>query len=389
MTTDKTCRWGIIGTATIARKNWKAIWNSGNSRLVAVASRSAGRAHQFIDDCQALAPFDPAPRACGSYAELLQRDDVDAVYIPLPTRIRKEWVIRAAHSGKHVLCEKPCGVNADDVREMLDACRRNHVQFMDGVMFMHSARLARVRDVLDDGASIGQLKRIATQFTFRGGEEFFQQNIRASSQLEPLGCLGDLGWYNLRFALWVMNYQLPERVSGHLLAQHGRPDSGLPVPIDFSGELFFPGGVSASFYCSFISEIQQWANVSGTKGYLHVPDFVLPWFGSELGFDVSTPVFDLRGCDFNMQSRTRRVAVAEYSNSFAPSQEVNMIRNFADLVLSGQVDDGWGEIALKTQQVLDACLASAVDDNRGIAPEAAESILTAASRRGDSIPISR
>jgi len=359
MTDDQICGWGILGTANIARKNWKAMRNSGNSRLVAVASRSADRAQQFIDECQTHVPYDPAPRACGSYEELLRRDDVDAVYIPLPTGIRKEWVIRAAAAGKHVLCEKPCGVNANDVREMLEACRRNRVQFMDAVMFMHSARPAKIREVLDDGSSVGQVKRIATHFTFLGGEEFFQQNIRASGQLEPLGCLGDLGWYTIRFALWVMNYQLPERVSGCLLAERGRPDSCSPVPIDFSGELFFPGGVSASFYCSFLTEIQQWANVSGTKGYLYVPDFVLPWYGSELGFAVTNPLYDVRGCDFNMQSRTRQIAVAEYSNSFAPSQESNMIRNFADHVLSGRVDDSWCEIALKTQQVLDACLSSA------------------------------
>jgi predicted dehydrogenase len=180
MTDDQICGWGILGTANIARKNWKAMRNSGNSRLVAVASRSADRAQQFIDECQAHVPYDPAPRACGSYEELLRRADVDAVYIPLPTGIRKEWVIRAAAAGKHVLCEKPCGVNANDVREMLEACRRNRVQFMDAVMFMHSARLAKIREVLDDGSSVGQVKRIATHFTFLGGEEFFQQNIRAS-----------------------------------------------------------------------------------------------------------------------------------------------------------------------------------------------------------------
>jgi predicted dehydrogenase len=359
MRTGMTCRWGIIGTAEIARKNWKGIRNSGNSRLVAVASRSVDRARQFIHECQEQAPFDPAPVACGGYEELLRRDDVDAVYVPLPTGIRKEWVIRAAEAGKHLLCEKPCGVNAGDVREMLDACRRNRVQFMDGVMFMHSVRLAKMRATLDDGSSVGQVKRIAAHFTFRGGEQFFRQNIRASRRLEPLGCLGDLGWYTIRFVLWVMNYRLPDRASGHLLAEAGRPDSEGPVPTDFSGELYFPGGVSAGFYCSFLAEIEQWANVSGTKGSLHVPDFVLPRCGAELGFTVSAPSYDVRGCDFNMQGRVRRVPVAEYSNSFAPSQESNMIRNFADRVLSGQVDDSWGEMALKTQQVLDMCLASA------------------------------
>src|SRR4051812_11679873 len=97
------CRWGILGAATIARKNWKAIRNAGNSVVAAVASRDAGRARQFIDECQAACPMSDVPQACASYDELLRRPDVKAVYIPLPTGVRKEWVIRAAEAGKHVL----------------------------------------------------------------------------------------------------------------------------------------------------------------------------------------------------------------------------------------------------------------------------------------------
>src|SRR5438105_4658062 len=106
---DPLCRWGILGTANIARKNWKAIRNAGNATLAAVASRDRRRAQTFIDECQTSVPFAPAPSACGTYEELIERKDVDAVYIPLPTGIRKEWVMRAAAAGKHILCEKPCG----------------------------------------------------------------------------------------------------------------------------------------------------------------------------------------------------------------------------------------------------------------------------------------
>ena len=357
---DKLCRWGILGTAQIARKNWKAIRNAGNSTLMAVASRSLDRARQFIAECQSHAPHDPTPQPCGSYDELLRRDDIDAIYIPLPTAVREEWVLRAAEAGKHVLCEKPCAVSATDLREMLDACRRNGVQFMDGVMFMHSARLPRLREVLDDGRSVGQIKRITSQFSFRAPEGFLEQNIRAQGALEPLGCLGDLGWYNIRLTLWAMNYCMPERVCGRMLAEHG--PAGRGVPLEFSGELVFPGGVFASFYCSFLTEHQQWANISGRSGFAHVRDFVLPFFGSEAGFETTNAVYSFHGCDFNMEDHTRRHAVPEYSNSFAVAQETNMIRNFADLVLSGRIEPHWGEIALKTQQVLDACLASARQD---------------------------
>ena len=83
---------------------------------------------------------------------------------------------------------------------------------------------------------------------------------------------------------------------------------------------------------------------------------MLPHYGSEVVFDLLQPAFHVRGCDFNMEEHTRRVAVPEYSNSAENSQEVQMFRQFAELALSGQPDLYWGEIALKTQQVLDACL---------------------------------
>jgi predicted dehydrogenase len=159
---ERSCRWGILGTANIARKNWQAIRRAGNCSLVAVASRDHARARRFIEECQAEVKFEPAPVAYGSYAELLERDDVDAVYIPLPTGIRKEWVLRSAEKGKHVLCEKPAGVSSPDVRVMLDTCRRHGVQFMDGVMFLHSRRLPLLRQVLDDPEMIGTIRRVTS-----------------------------------------------------------------------------------------------------------------------------------------------------------------------------------------------------------------------------------
>ena len=263
-----------------------------------------------------------------------------------------------------MLAEKPVGCDASEVVEMIDACRRNNVQFMDGVMFMHSQRLNKLREVFNDGCSVGQLRRITSQFSFCGTDEFAKSNIRASGELEPLGCLGDLGWYNIRFALWVMNYQMPERVSGRMLTEARRADSRSSVPTEFSGELFFSGGVSAGFYCSFLTETQQWASVSGTKGYVHVNDFVVPYFGNETSFTVTNGCLNQRSCDFHMEDHSRRVAIPEYSNGWGNSQETNLFRNFSQLVLSQKIDPVWSEIALKTQRVVDACLASSRDHGK-------------------------
>src|SRR6185312_6531156 len=222
-------RWGILGTAEIARKNWLAIRNSGNSTVAAVASRTLDRSRQFIGECQAEVPMDAAPRAFGSYEELLASPEIEAVYIPIPTGLRKEWVIRAARAGKHILCEKPCAVTTGDLRAMLDACRENRVQFLDGVMFMHSRRLARMREVLDDPESIGDIRRIQSAFAFNAPPEFYEGNIRSQPKLEPHGCIGDVGWYCIRLSLWAMQWRMPRQVSARIHSTN-------IVPTELSGE---------------------------------------------------------------------------------------------------------------------------------------------------------
>lgn len=365
--TGTTCRWGILGAAAIARKNWHAIWNSGNGRIVAVASRDPARAEQFIRECQTTVPFAERPRAV-AYEQLLASPEIDAVYIPLPTGVRKEWVIRAAEAGKHVVCEKPCAVNAAELREILAACRQHNVQFMDGVMFMHSARMNQLRQVLDDGKSVGTIRRIASQFSFCAADEWVQSNIRASSQLEPAGCLGDLGWYTIRITLWAMNFEMPTEVRGRILHGAKRPDSTEDVPMEFQGELHFRNGVSATFFNSFRANHQQWVNISGTKGYVQLNDFVLPYFGNEVAFEVGNHNFAIDGCHFNMEKVFHRHAVAEYSNNTRNSQEAQLFRTFADLVLSGKCDNHWPGIALQTQQILDAALNSAHNGGVAVSP---------------------
>lgn len=358
----RVCRWGILSTAEIGQKNWQAIANAGNATVTAVASRNVNKSEGFIQRCQASKPIAPTPKAYGSYEELLADANVDAVYIPLPTGLRHRWVIAAAQAGKHVLCEKPCATNSTELREMIAACRDNNVQFMDGVMYMHTERLSQLRALLDDGESVGKLKRIGMQFSFNGGEAFEAGNIRTNAELEPHGCLGDLGWYTIRFALWAMNYEMPTQVTGRILSQIHRDESPAPTPLEFSGELFFPSGASASFYNSFITEHQQWAVLSGTKGFARVSDFVLPFLSNSLKYQLSKSAFQVDGCDFVMEDHSQEFATPEYSNSHETAQETKLFRNFSNLVLAGKPDEFWPEISLKTQTVLDACFASAQEN---------------------------
>ncbi len=358
MTLDR-CRWGFLSTAAISRKNWKSIALSPGGTLTAVASRDHAKAVEFIDQCAAEVPFSPLPAALGSYDELLSRNDVDAVYIALPTAIRKEWVIKAAQAGKHVLCEKPIACTTADAAEMIEACRLGGVQFMDGVMFNHSARLSCLRTELNRDGGIGSVRRINTHFSFAGGEQFERENIRAMSQLEPQGCLGDLGWYCLRFTLWVMNYQMPTSVIAHTHRTLQGAGGKSPVPGELSGELFFAGGASAGFFCSFLVENQQLATISGSGGYLTLSDFVLPFYDAEVSFSAHQNVLEIDNCRWNMRRHASRIAVAEYASGERLSQEVQMIQAMNELVISGQTNRHWPEIAMQTQRLMDACRASA------------------------------
>ncbi len=345
----KTLRFGFLSTARIAGKNWISIHNSGNAVVTAIASRDIERSRQFIKKHQAEAPFETAPTPFGSYEELIESPNVDAVYIPLPTALRKEWVLRAAAAGKHVLCEKPCGVSAADVKEMIAACKKNRVQFMDGVMFMHNPRMNRLRGILDDGKNIGGIKRIMSNFSFRMDEAVYGKNIRINSKLEPAGCLGDLGWYNIRFMLWTMDWKMPREVRGRILSAMSSNKKLAPVPTDFSAELVFDDQTSAGFYCSFLAEYQNWVHVSGTKGALVVPDFVHGANSHEQAFELNQKEVVVKCCN----------CLIKHSKSLEFTQQAYMIRNFAKQIHSGKLNEDWPMWALKTQEVVDACLTSA------------------------------
>lgn len=362
-------RWGILGTAGIARKHWRGIRTAHGSTITAVASRTPESAQRFIAECSADVSYPNPVAAVAPYEALLERDDVDAVYIPLPTALRHQWVIRAAEAGKHVLAEKPAACDAGQVKEMLHACQQHNVQYMDGVMFMHSARLPMVRKLLDDSSNVGLLRRMTSQFSFCGDHEFRTRNIRVDSRLEPHGCLGDLGWYCIRFFLWVMNGTLPQTVRARMLSTLHGQGSPVAVPGEFSAELIFPGGVSASFYNSFVTENQQWIHLSGEKGYLTIPDFVLPYHGAEVIANVGNDAFKIDNCDFHMEHHSKRFATTEYSSAFAGSQEVRLIEEFARLAKS-QPSPVWPNWTMKTQRVLDACWQSAGNDGRAVEIEA-------------------
>ena len=152
---------------------------------------------------------------------------------------------------------------------------------------------------------------------------------------------------------------MPVEVTGRIHLEGAQANGRQPVPVEFSGELLYPAGVSATFFCSFLAENAQWAVVSGTSGFLNLSDFVLPFAGEEPSFSVVKTKFVTAGLRSDMKAKQQIVSSAEPPNNAAGSQEANLFRTLSKIALSGKLEARWPDISLKTQKILDGCLASA------------------------------
>ncbi|XP_047059818.1 uncharacterized oxidoreductase At4g09670-like [Lolium rigidum] len=339
-------RFGIMGCASIARKVSRAMLLAAPAAAVAaVGSRSEAKARLFAADNGLPA----ATRLHGSYEALLADPDVDAVYLPLPTSLHVRWAVAAAGRGKHVLLEKPTALCAADLDVILAACEENGVQFMDSTMWMHHPRTAKMRELLDDRSTIGDVRVINSVFSFRADEDFLQNDIRVKPDLDALGALGDAGWYCIRAILWAVDYSLPRNV----VALRDPVKNQAGVLIACGATLYWADGKIATFHCSFLTNLTMDITVVGTNGTLHVTDFVIPYEEKSGPFSVASESNFAELHTGWVPQPSRHVVATELP------QEALMVQEFCRLV-QGIRDGGagverkWPAITRKTQVVMDA-----------------------------------
>ncbi|WP_456272956.1 Gfo/Idh/MocA family protein [Bacillus sp. AK031] len=251
-----TVKWGIMSTANIAKKALiPALKNCGNAEVAAIASTS-GKAAEAAKEFS-------IPKAYQSYEELLEDPDIQAVYIPLPNTMHKEWVIKTARKRKHVLCEKPAALTPEDVKEMADECRANDVLFMEAFMYQFHPQHHRVKELLEEGA-IGDVRHMHSVFTFKLDFEKHKDNIRLNQGLGG-GSVWDVGCYCIHSSRFILGQEPSEvYVKGNFNEHFG-------VDTKASGILSFKDGVTASFDSSFEQPMYDFYEVSGTKGSIKVP----------------------------------------------------------------------------------------------------------------------
>lgn len=200
-------RWGILSTAKINRRLIPAIRESKRGQLTAVASRDLERSRGYAREWK-------IPLAFGSYQEMLESGEVDAVYISLPNHLHAPWTIKALEAGVHVLCEKPFAISLDEVDAVIQACRQNQVLAAEGFMYRHHPQTALVRDFISSGA-LGQITAVRGMFSFLMGEagrDPETPNVRMVPEFGG-GCLWDVGIYPLSYTLFLLGSP-PEWVSG-------------------------------------------------------------------------------------------------------------------------------------------------------------------------------
>jgi predicted dehydrogenase len=251
MTGPAPVRWGIIGTANIARAVFLPGLRQAGGDAAAVAGREADRAGQFARD-------NGIGRGVAGYQALIEDPDIDALYISLPNSLHAEWTIRALEAGKPVLCEKPLCGTLPDTERVLTSARQTGTLLWEAFAFPFHAQLARLRRLIADGA-IGDLMEIKSNFHFAVTRP---DNIRLSRELEG-GALLDVGCYPVRLAAELFG-------AAHESAWATASRGGQGVDVDTWGVLGYPAGRRLLLSCGFGRSYDAFTTLEGTAGQIHV-----------------------------------------------------------------------------------------------------------------------
>ncbi|MCB0668445.1 MAG: Gfo/Idh/MocA family oxidoreductase [Saprospiraceae bacterium] len=251
---DRKIKWGILSTAKIGTvKVIPGLQKSDLCEVIAISSRAAGKA-------QAAAEKLGLRKAYDSYDALLRDPEIEAIYNPLPNHLHVPWTKKAIEAGKHVLCEKPVALDADEAKSLLNVLHKNsEVKVMEAFMYRFHPQWIKAKELVKSG-EIGEVKTLQSFFSYFNDDP---RNIRNMPDIGG-GGLMDIGCYCISFGRFIFDAE-PHRVVG--LMEY---DPGLRVDRLASGILDFTGGKSSTFTCSTQLMPFQRCVIFGTDGYIEI-----------------------------------------------------------------------------------------------------------------------
>ena len=327
---SETVRYGLISTAEIGfYAHVPAARTSPNSELVAVSSRSLATA-------EAAAKKHDIPLAFGSYQEMIESDEIDAVINVLPNAMHHEWTIKSAEAGKHILCEKPFSVTMAEAREMKAAAEANNVVLIEGFTPRWNRQMRTVRRLVADG-EIGEViqLQVGLSFTMDDDREGRSGDPRAEGSLMGFGCYGI---YALRYAMGVE----PVLATG---MQRSRPGVGFDTTAN--ALLQFPNGAVGHLWCCLEGPQRGLLEVFGTNGKITLDGV----------FTETPPVTVVRG-----------EAEPEVMEMTSPDRFQVQLDEFSECILAGKEPEFPADDALRNMASILA-LYESIDTGRTVAVE--------------------
>jgi predicted dehydrogenase len=324
--TDKV-RWGILSTANIAlKKVIPAMQRSSWCDITAIASRDLRKAKAAADELQ-------IPKAYGSYEELLADDSIEVVYNPLPNHLHVPWTLKAAAAGKHVLCEKPIALNANEARTLIAARDRYGVRIQEAFMVRTHPQWLETQRLIRNGR-IGTLRSITGFFSYVNTDP---ANIRNQPDIGG-GALMDIGCYPITISRWIFETE-PRRVLGLIERD---PEFGIDNLT--TAVLDFPTGHS-TFTCSTRLAPYQRTMFHGTRGRIEV---LIPFNASNdspTQILVDDETIEIPVCDqYEIQGTLFSQALRENTEQPIPLEDAINNMTVIDAVFRSATNGHWIEI---------------------------------------------
>ena len=269
---DQRLAWGVIGTGSIAGTFAEALKLSATGKLVAVGSRAKASAEKFGAKWGC-----PAARCYGSYDELLADPEVKAVYVATPHPQHAEWAIKCAEAGKHVLCEKPLGVNFHEAAAIVEAAVANNVFLMEAFMYRCAPQTAELVRLIREERAVGDVRVIQATFSFHAG---YNEASRILANDLAGGGILDVGCYPVSMSRLIAgaaagkDFADPAEVKG--VAHLGKTG----VDEWAVGSLKFPGDVVAQVATGVQVNQENVVRIFGSEGNLFIP---MPWVPAREG----------------------------------------------------------------------------------------------------------